>query len=669
MILVRMKLRNSQQICVPIQVILSGIIVAWSLITAVRGSAIGGVSIDVRGHYDQLQNAFAYYRAPSSIPPIAKQVIDGSSTLDDKGNAFFLISHFINSLLGNEKPLLTVSDKHSAVVVRNLTMISIGFLGCICAAVGVWFVTRSRRWALFAGTALASTPIWTSSLFINPRDPAIATGYTMITSGLLYVLYQSEQTGLNDRFIRYGLISLGALLAVGSRLSLWPFFFISIALTPVLASAYSSGLSFIATVKRVVGPSAIGMLGILLANPQTWKTPVAYFLRVVASGKDFSAWGGHIILAGRYFFGQDPPWYYFPVWIAAQTPLVLVALFLGSIFSLTPRLLRTTKGAGVILIGAQIGMIPLLLTLNASTVYNGTRQVLFVFPAMTMLTAISLASLSRGVPKIAAKICITASAILLFPTFESHSLFPYGYTYLNPAARLVGAEDAWELDYFGLSSLEAIRKAKGEEVSVWPKLDNTQLGEASVRWFDPNIPPAPFACERKYVKRSLVLRTFRYGYLARCRELQTGQFFVYRTACSVAPNQPICLDDRTSTQVSEDAVVTIGMPTLVEKTYGPMVCINVSFTNRLRHYRRISLEDFALRGSRGSVWAPGSFSDLDVKLSPPPNGTDGVVAPLASLDGPLCFETGKDLPSRQPEDWILTFKAVQVSTIQWRFNL
>lgn len=632
------------------------------LVIVIRGSLLGGTSIDISSHYKLFSTAQNVVRNfPNKVDVTYATDPLGTGAYDDKGNTYFFITHIFNSLLGNEVFLQSVSENHDAVVVRHLVMIVIGILGALTCAYLTWATSRSTTFALTSAVLLFSIPIWTSSLYINPRDPVVAVGYSMLTAGLSTAKMSFTEFYYLRRMPNF-LVGSGLTLAVGTRLSMWLICAITIlfSLFPPLARRQWQGALMQGL--RLAAPCSVGVFLVLVTNPQTWYNPVIYAIEVVRSSSNFTLWGGQTLVMGKIYPGQQPPWFYFPIWILAQTPLLVVALFLASAVVLI-RKSRSLPIETVLLLVLQVTLVPVLLTVNNSVVYNGSRAVMFVFPAMVVLACLGLHS-SVG-HRMKSKLPIVAVWLLaVLPLAENYLLFPYGYTYVNPAARLLGTEKHWEMDFFGLSRWDSKVTGDTSQLAIWPASETLPAPRRSYRWFDPNIMPSPIGCSREYISRRLLFREIRFGYLSTCpAESQRHPMF---TLAGCLPYSKIeCVSYRTQTRSDSATTVSLVSPILGLSTYHVNVCVDLLITLRSQGNHLSDAPEFTLFLDQTGRPIHASSSSLLPSTAIPvdhqsPNETKG------HLVGSVCFEVPDRMAWDSPEEFTLRYSNRQ-STFSWSF--
>jgi hypothetical protein len=170
---------------------------------------------------------------------------------------------------------------------------------------------------------------------------------------------------------------------------------------------------------------------------------------------------------GKDFLSNDLPSWYVLAWVWAQLPiLTFVSLILGFalllkytlssqrlnlVFSVTPFLIQALS-------------VPCIFLLTQPNLYNGIRHILFIYPALILISIIFVDRLAENFNNRFWQIItfIITSMLLLLNSYATHRWLPYSYAFINPLAGL-GDQRNWDLDFWGLSSREGISRLKDAE--------------------------------------------------------------------------------------------------------------------------------------------------------------------------------------------------------------
>jgi hypothetical protein len=204
--------------------------------------------------------------------------------------------------------------------------------------------------------------------------------------------------------------------------------------------------------------------GVIAFWPFLWADPVARFLASFRRMAHYP-WDGEMLFAGRVVSASELPWSYVPVWIAVTTPLGLFPPFAVGAFQ-AARLLVAREGLpalgrarGGVLLVWLLAPVALAIALR-SVLYDGWRQLYFVYPAFVLLATAGLGSAwrtlrSRGASGWLRLPCVAVIAFFAIDMAATTAWMvrwhPHQNVYFNAAAG--NAEQVsrrFELDYWGL---------------------------------------------------------------------------------------------------------------------------------------------------------------------------------------------------------------------------
>jgi hypothetical protein len=157
------------------------------------------------------------------------------------------------------------------------------------------------------------------------------------------------------------------------------------------------------------------------------------------------------------------PWFYLPVWIGVSTPLsVLLFLPLGAVAALQGARHRGRPAAeAAVVLAWAFGPIAAVIAMR-SVLYDGWRQMYFVYPALVLLAAAGVqaawrAAHSTGAPGWRRAMAGAALALLLADAVATAAWMirwhPFQNVYFNRlAGRRAAVPERFEADYWGLSA-------------------------------------------------------------------------------------------------------------------------------------------------------------------------------------------------------------------------
>ena len=389
------------------------------------------------------------------------------------------LPHAINVLLGNES--WGVLDPGAAATAgRHLGTALQALLGVGAAAGTCWAITRSWRWGLMGGALLAVTPLWLGQGMFNIKDSPAATGYTLATLGLVCFLRPDFLSKKVVRILGWVALVAGTVLAAGVRTALGLPIAAAVVIAPFVAWALhrrmgrETAVALHASRRFVEGLVAMVAAYLVLTAiyPKAYSNPINLGIKAVLDSALYPV--NEAQLTAGTWMTQPVPWTYQPLWFASQLPLVIVifctlavAWWIWSVvriligrMDLGSRVEHASMTTPVVL---QLSLLPVGAILGQSTLYNGTRQVLFVVPAAAILATLGIRGVMRRLDMgkrgwVATAAWAAVSVGLVIPLVAQARLFPYNYTYFNAAAALAPIDGNWSTDYWRASSNELIRR-------------------------------------------------------------------------------------------------------------------------------------------------------------------------------------------------------------------
>jgi len=389
-------------------------------------------------------------------------------------------AHAIGVITGTESTpgLISTADAYAT---RHIASAILALLGIAAVALTVQLITRSWRWAVLGTAVICAVPMWIGHGMFNIKDTPVGTGYALATLGIVALVRVDYGQTIRLRLIAYGGIVLGLVIAVGTR----PASGVPVALTIMGILAAGVGYAFFTrkqaqrTFSRLrirlidlIAAPIIAYVCLLLIYPNAFANPYRLIHETVAISGRFPV--NDPQLTNGVWQTQPVPWTYLPTWFIAQLPLLVLVfslIFCGYWLVAVLRTLRrrstTTELEGWVLavpVIAQVTLLPTIAILGHATMYNSTRQFIFVAPAAAILATLGIRSLVNSLAKQGTWISVGRYAIwvlvavgLLAPTVDQLRLYPYNYVYFNELATLKPINGNWATDYWRASSQELTR--------------------------------------------------------------------------------------------------------------------------------------------------------------------------------------------------------------------
>ena len=227
---------------------------------------------------------------------------------------------------------------------------------------------------------------------------------------------------------------------------------------------------------------------VLLTWPWLWGDPLGHFAQAFANMAKFR-WNGQMLFDGQLIFSTQLPWNYLPVWITVTTPLLYSVLFaLGSLLTIGTLLKRgyhlwhgEKELQDVIFLSLFFAPVIAVIVLQ-SVLYDGWRQMYFIYPTFLLLASKGFSSLwSYANKKILIKagmVFITSISFVVTLTWmiKAH---PFQNVYFNSLVQS-NWKTRFDLDYWGLANRQALEWIlKNDErayINVWQgSLSNVSL--------------------------------------------------------------------------------------------------------------------------------------------------------------------------------------------------
>jgi hypothetical protein len=237
---------------------------------------------------------------------------------------------------------------------------------------------------------------------------------------------------------------------------------------------------------------------LIIIWPYLWENPFKNFYNTI---KIFSNYLHimQVLYNGDYYYSNNLPWHYSIVWPAITTPILYIFFFILGFFFFIKRFLsrfvkidNSNKRYSHLWVGYRekfdvflffllIIFYFLIIKLNA-TLYDGWRQLYFIYPIIIYYAIYALQIFYYYLKGKKYIINYLLTAYLTFLIYILYTMHPMQMVYFNFLAKN-NASINYQVDYWGLSSIQAIRKilnyennkskvriANASYVSLWRSL-------------------------------------------------------------------------------------------------------------------------------------------------------------------------------------------------------
>ena len=382
---------------------------------------------------------------------------------------FSQLTHAVNRWVGLDPPD-GLGTSVRAYAVRHLLVGVCGLTGTIAVAAIGRRLLGSWTWGLVSAGTLMAIPMWPGLSMFDVKDVPAATGYTLVTAGLVELLF-TRRPGARQWWSPVTLLVAGLVLAIGTRPGLWPALVASMAVVGLLP--WSPPGRPRESWQGLLVPIAAAVAGayalLLLAYPAFFARPQEWFADSLGESAHYTG-SAQLTSAGS--------WAYLPANVVAvvMPPVLLLVGVLGCL-TLVPRRLPavTPELCGWLAVALQALLLPVLAVVRQSHLSDHLRQVLFACPAVALLLTLGwrrfVTELGKDSRHARGVLGLVWSAALVGPVVVQLQLFPYGYSYAAPQASSLGA--LVQDDYARLSFRELLPQIpRGEFVVCSPSLSD-----------------------------------------------------------------------------------------------------------------------------------------------------------------------------------------------------
>lgn len=357
--------------------------------------------------------------------------------------------------------LLQLPDARAADIFRH----SCTFVVCWVGVLALYGLGKRRyadwRTGLAVALLLLLSPRLFGEFFYNDKDAVFMALSTVAT--YTAVVFLERPTWL--RAVGH---ALACAIAIDVRLMavLWP-----VATLALLAWRAGHGDYRPARWWRLLGP--LGLYALLLPAlvvllwPYLWEAPWENFALAFNNMRHFR-WEGPVLFQSEMVLSTELPWYYGITWVGVTTPLLqlgLLVLGLGLVaWQLGRRGWRlyaagTREWQDLLFLGLGVGPVVSVILFN-SVLYDGWRQLYFIYPSLLLLALRGLVAAARwlrGQPRWQQAVASTVLVVgLLSSVAQMVWMHPFQSLYFNALAG-PHVTSRYEQDYWGIGYLAGLR--------------------------------------------------------------------------------------------------------------------------------------------------------------------------------------------------------------------
>ena len=356
--------------------------------------------------------------------------------------------------LAAAEQLLRLHDERTVYLFRHTCTFLLCWVGLLAFYRLVAGRFGSWRVGLLGVLLLVLSPRLFADFFYNTKDAAFLALFTIALATT--VSFVRRPTGRTAAWH-----ALACALAINVRIMgvLLP------AATLGLVALQASRRAYRGRVAGAASALYLGLLGALVVAlwPYLWEAPLSHFLNAFRNMSHYR-WTGSVLYQGQVVRATRLPWHYAPVWIGLTTPLPYLLLFgVGSALILRRAARRgwrlfagDEEWQDLLFLGLAVAPLAAVIGLR-SELYNGWRQLYFLYPPLLLVALRGLVALSRWRPLAQAgrrywqpAFSLFMAAVLLHIAVQMVCLHPLENVYFNALAP-AHPEQFYEVDYWGLS--------------------------------------------------------------------------------------------------------------------------------------------------------------------------------------------------------------------------
>lgn len=328
------------------------------------------------------------------------------------------------------------------------------FLGGVAA---MFWMGRQRYNSVLAGllaaTLLLLSPRFFAEAFYNSKDIVFMAAFAFAMSTMF--------SFINHPTVKSALLHALA-CAIATDIRIMGLMIVLGTLTVLLIQGFRGDIPWrrLGVLVLTYGVATSGL--IVAFFPFLWADPIGHLQLAFENMSQFQRWNGDILFFGKFISGYEIPWHYSLVWIGLTTPPVYLLLFIAGVgatlYQLLKARMRLWQNTQALqdLIALALFTLPLLMVIALNSVlYNGWRQLYFIYPAFIFLALRGAHVLfSTGKPT---RIALIALLTVSFITTSSWMVraHPLQNVYFNfMAGNEIRAR--FEFDYWGLANRQAL---------------------------------------------------------------------------------------------------------------------------------------------------------------------------------------------------------------------
>jgi hypothetical protein len=377
--------------------------------------------------------------------------------------------------------ILDIKVEKDVYRLRHLLTFLFCFIGVLAFFKAVHYIYNDYFISLIAVLMLITSPRFFAESFYNSKDLVFMAAISIALWSLIYLVRKIT-------IYRVFIHAFFTALAIDIRIMgiVMPL------LTCLALLSMKDNLTSVSkNTKVMICYLFLTTLFVVLMFPYLWESPIHNLINVFHNMSKFR-WVGQMLYRGEVIWSTELPWHYIPTWILITTPIFFTLLFVIGNFVIVGNLLSYVKKPSIIFsnydfLALALVLAPVLAVIVMSSVlYDGWRQLYFIYPAFLIVALRGLKSLvdifGRRFKQVYNPFIALVFATIIFNIFWIYKNHPFQNIYFNSFAGS-NLREKYDLDYWGLANKEAIEYILKNDSS--PKISlkafsNTPLDRAVI---------------------------------------------------------------------------------------------------------------------------------------------------------------------------------------------
>ncbi len=335
---------------------------------------------------------------------------------------------------------------------RHMLNAFVGFLMMLFTGLLAKELSNSWRLAFFALILVILSPRIFGHSMNNPKDIPFAAAY--VFSALYIVRFMKQLPRPSVKTVVFLVLGIAASINVRvGGILLIAYFGLFTGISYLWRKELRTDLTNFPRLGKVALKAGIVVVGSyflgLLYWPYALEAPMTNPLKSLSEMSNFST-SIRMLFEGDHLWSDELPWYYIPKWIAITAPIAVLVGLLGFLAFMGINYKKVDYRSWLFM--AFIVVFPISYAIyKESSLYDGMRHFLFVYPILAVLAAFGWDQMVRfkDVKTVRMAVVGVFALLLAMPAYWMVKNHPYQYVYFNAlSGGTSNAYGNYETDYW-----------------------------------------------------------------------------------------------------------------------------------------------------------------------------------------------------------------------------